>query len=63
MTTKVINRKKEVQNYENKLMRSNQKLNELCANNNKLRDKISQLRKQKNAMETYTFIYLESITN
>ena len=31
-------------------MRSNQKLNQLCANNNKLREKISQLRKEKNAM-------------
>ena len=45
MSTKIINRKKEVENYENKLMRSNQKLNELQANNNKLREKISQLRK------------------
>ena len=52
MSTKIINRKKEVENYENKLMRSNQKLNELQANNNKLREKISQLRKEKNAMET-----------
>lgn len=51
MSTKVINRKKEVENYENKLMRSNQKLNELSANNSKLREKISQLRKEKNAME------------
>lgn len=57
MSTKIINRKKEVENYENKLMRSNQKLNELSANNNKLREKISQLRKEKNAMEAY-FLYL-----
>lgn len=32
-------------------MRSNQRLNELSSNNNKLRDKINQLRKEKNAME------------
>ena len=51
MSAKVVNRKKEIDNFENKLMRSNQKLNELYANNNKLRDKISQLRKEKNAME------------
>lgn len=41
----------EVENFENKLMRSNQKLNELSSNNNKLREKINQLRKEKNAME------------
>lgn len=32
-------------------MRANQKLNELTSNNNKLREKINQLRKEKNAME------------
>jgi septal ring factor EnvC (AmiA/AmiB activator) len=42
---------KEVENFENKLMRANQKLNELSSNNNKLREKINQLRKEKNAME------------
>ena len=36
---------KEVENFENKLMRANQKLNEMSSNNNKLRDKINQLRK------------------
>lgn len=32
-------------------MRANQKLNEMASNNNKLREKINQLRKEKNAME------------
>ncbi len=32
-------------------MRANQKLNELTSNNKKLREKINQLRKEKNAME------------
>jgi outer membrane murein-binding lipoprotein Lpp len=32
-------------------MRANQKLNELSSNNNKLREKINQLRKEKNSME------------
>ena len=41
---------KDVENFENKLMRANQKLNEMSSNNNKLREKINQLRKEKNAM-------------
>jgi outer membrane murein-binding lipoprotein Lpp len=46
---------KEVENFENKLMRANQKLNELSSNNTKLRHKINQLRKEKNAMgDIYT---------
>jgi outer membrane murein-binding lipoprotein Lpp len=32
-------------------MRANQKLNELSSQNDKLREKINQLRKEKNAME------------
>ena len=50
-TNKPVNNKREHENYENKLMRANQKLNELSSNNNKLREKINQLRKEKNAME------------
>jgi outer membrane murein-binding lipoprotein Lpp len=42
---------REAENFENKLMRANQKLNELSSNNGKLREKINQLRKEKNAME------------
>ena len=42
---------KESENFENKLMRANQKLNELSSNNNKLRERINQLRKEKNSME------------
>ena len=42
---------KEVENFENKLLRANQKLNEMSSNNNKLREKINQLRKEKNSME------------
>ena len=43
--------KKNAINQENKLERANQKLNDICANNNKLREKINQLRKEKNVME------------
>jgi peptidoglycan hydrolase CwlO-like protein len=42
---------KEVENFENKLLRANQKLNEMSSNNNKLRERINQLRKEKNSME------------
>ena len=43
-STKANNATKEAENFENKLMRANQKLNELSSNNNKLREKINQLR-------------------
>lgn len=43
--------KRELLNHENKLERANQKLNEICASNNRLREKINQLRKEKNVME------------
>lgn len=43
--------KKDNINQENKLERVNQKLNNICASNNKLREKINQLRKEKNVME------------
>ena len=42
---------KNTENFENHLMRANQKLNEMSSNNSKLRSKINQLRKEKNAME------------
>ena len=36
-TTKINSANKQAENFQNKLMRANQKLNELTSNNNKLR--------------------------
>lgn len=43
--------RRETINQENKLEKAHQKLNEICASNNRLREKINQLRKEKNVME------------
>ena len=42
---------REAENMENKLMRANQKLNQLSSANHGLRERINQLRKEKGAME------------
>lgn len=40
--------------HENKLEKANQKLNEIVAHNNQLRERINQLRKEKNVVEEYS---------
>lgn len=42
---------KEISINENKLEKANQKLNSICAANQRLREKINQMRKEKNIVE------------
>jgi cell division protein FtsB len=42
---------REISVYENKLEKANQKLNEIVAHNNEMREKINVLRKEKNVVE------------
>lgn len=48
--------------HENKLEKANQKLNEIVARNNQLREKINVLRKEKNVVEEYNEMLFVSLS-